>query len=64
MPSDLEKAIMQAAIAYFFYELPLCCRVAFVVSFESLALSVANSERLRILEKSRIGGASPAPGMM
>lgn len=65
MPSDLEEAIVETAIAHILYQLRLRSRIAAVESFEiQLAFNRFDVETYgTVPEKSRIGGASPAAGI-
>jgi len=62
--SDLEEAIVQTAISHFLYQLFLRCGIAFIKLYAPSVSCKCMNEKKVILEKSRIGGASPALGML
>lgn len=64
MPCDLEEAIVQTAVPDFFYKLLFGCGIILVETCVGLERHTKSGSIDLVLEKSRIGGASPALGML
>ncbi len=63
MPCNLEEAIVQAAVPHFLYQFLLGGGIVLIEAFVCLARAFEANVGY-ILEKSRIGGASPALGIL